>query len=77
MNLACGILGEVLEWLNRRAWKARVPGNRDRGFESRPLRFQVEEFGISISNDTLLLILGQFRVLKMSISGRIQQIIHA
>jgi len=25
----------------------------------------------------LLLILGQFRVLKMSISGRIQQIIHA
>ena len=73
MNLACVVLGEVLEWLNRRAWKARVPGNWDRGFESRPLRFQVAKFGISISNEAFLLIFGQFRVQQMSIPGRIQQ----
>ena len=30
--------GEVPEWPIGRAWKARVPGNRDRGFESHPLR---------------------------------------
>ena len=35
------IVGEVPEWLNGRAWKARVPGNRNRGFESRPLRHEV------------------------------------
>ena len=31
-------LGEVLEWTNRRAWRARRLGDRPRGFESRPLR---------------------------------------
>ena len=31
-------LGEVLEWTNRRAWKARRLGDWSRGFESRPLR---------------------------------------
>ena len=32
------LIGEVLEWPIRRAWKARVPFIRDRGFESHPLR---------------------------------------
>ena len=30
--------GEVSEWPKEHAWKACVPINRDRGFESRPLR---------------------------------------
>ena len=34
----CVVDGEVLEWTNRRAWKARVPCKGDRGFESHPLR---------------------------------------
>ena len=33
-----GRRGEVLEWLNRHAWKACSLGNGARGFESHPLR---------------------------------------
>ena len=39
------IVGEVLEWPNRRAWRARVPSNRDRGFESHPLRHNNPHLG--------------------------------
>ena len=39
------IVGEVLEWPNRRAWRARVPSNRDRGFESHPLRHNNPRLG--------------------------------
>ena len=43
--------GEVLEWPNRRAWRARV-GFPDRGFESHPLRFISFDF-LQISNKLL------------------------
>ena len=39
--------GEVSEWTKEYAWRAYVPSNRNRGFESHPLRFDSQEGSLS------------------------------